>query len=398
MSRLVSENEIMNLGQSGYFGVFINVTIGFISGFLILNSDIHAESATKETTSITQTDPINFLHSNVSDEPKDDTKPIRLLIGGDVHYTWGVTDPKNNPAPLAVIQGIIPLFNQADIKIFNLETVISSNLKPLSNRSYPFNAESSISDLFTGLKIDAVFLANNHTGDYRSEGILQTIEFLENKGIAGIGAGLNPTEAIMPFYITIKNIKFAFLSVSTVSNDEDYSVGNRPGIPSIGQVIRAVNLARANADHVIVGIHWGWEYRTEPETEQRILGKRIIDAGASAIIGHHPHIPQGVEIYKNGIIYYSLGNFIFGSVNQMQTHNILAELSFDPKTKAFSKAGIIPILGAYRNSGHTIKPLESISEFKETWAELYLQTYSLSPLTAQKLRIYENGYGELSIP
>ncbi len=330
-------------------------------------------------------------------EPEPAAEPVRILIGGDVHYVWGVADLMHRITPTASVKGLVPLFDAADLRLLNLETVVSRDIRPLSNRTYPFNADPSVLTTLQDLKVQGVFLANNHSGDYGPDGVLQTLDHLNNAGIAGIGAGADPNEASSPYYCTAKGVRIAVFSYSTVSMDEDYANASRAGLPTVSQFTRALALARPHADHIIVGIHWGWEYRNAPDSSQRALARRFIDAGATAVVGHHPHLPQGVELYKNGVIYYSLGNLIFGSVNQMQSHNIMAELTIDPKTKKLTKAGIIPILGAYKDAGHAVRPLQNLEESRELWSELYVQTKKLSPATAVRLRIYENAYGEISL-
>ena len=162
------------------------------------------------------------------------------------------------------------------------------------------------------------------------------------------------------------------------------------------QNLQRIRDARRMADIVIVNIHWGIEYATSPTVDQVRFARMMIDAGASAIIGHHPHIPHGVEIYRNAPIAYSLGNFIFGSINQYQTHNIIAVVDLDRHKKTIQNLRIVPVQGTFRNGGHAVEGL-TYAESTEFWQEFYLQTQDLSAETAAKLKISPNGVGEITI-
>jgi poly-gamma-glutamate capsule biosynthesis protein CapA/YwtB (metallophosphatase superfamily) len=163
--------------------------------------------------------------------------------------------------------------------------------------------------------LDAVGLANNHTMDFGSGSLLDTINYVKQAGLLPLGAGQNRTEATQIYYVTKKGKTIALLNYSRVLPSTSWIAGaNRPGLASAYDprtMYDNVKEARKHANIVVVFIHWGKERMTTPEAYQIQMGHALVDAGADLVIGHHPHIMQPVEWYKNKVIAYSLGNFIF---------------------------------------------------------------------------------------
>ena len=150
------------------------------------------------------------------------------------------------------------------------------------------------------------------------------------------------------------------------------------------------------ADHLLVSLHWGIEYYTRPTPEQVQIGRALVDAGASLVVGHHPHIPQGMEVYRGGLICYSLGNFLFGSVNPYQTQNLVLRVDVSKRTRELSAATLYPVQGAYRNTGHAIRMVPP-SESRELWQECDLLSRDLNPNFKQRFRMTASGTGEITI-
>ena len=174
------------------------------------------------------------------------------------------------------------------------------------------------------------------------------------------------------------------------------SLRRNRGRRHFANILSSVAKARKKADFVIVSVHWGHEYHTEPEASQVEMARKLMDAGAKLIVGHHPHVPQGMEIYKKGLIVYSLGNFVFGSRNSLQTHNILLEVTFEKEKKKVSYANIYPVWGTYKKGTHEVRPLEP-EEAHEFWREFYLQCDSLNRKNEFKLSVNRRGWGRLII-
>lgn len=151
-----------------------------------------------------------------------------------------------------------------------------------------------------GLKyagIDIVSLANNHAGNYGEKGIEETVNLLNNAGIRA--TGISNTEII-----DVRGLHFAFLGFHELEHVNDY-------IPWKEKIAGEIAEAKKNADVIIVAFHWGWEYTDRPNQRQLELAHLAIDNGADLIIGNHPHWIQPVELYKEKLIIYAHGNFIF---------------------------------------------------------------------------------------
>lgn len=163
-----------------------------------------------------------------------------------------------------------------------------------------------------GLSIDRfsyLGLANNHSMDYGIEGLSDTVSLLKSKGVACFG--LSKVKEFDVCSFSVKGIEFAILGVAKSGRWDKkywkYGPNEYDNIEIIGLIRRLSH----EVDHVIVFPHWGTELVALPDPLDVVSARGFIDAGASAVIGHHPHVPQGVEYYRNGIIAYSLGSFIY---------------------------------------------------------------------------------------
>ncbi len=162
-------------------------------------------------------------------------------------------------------------------------------------------------------------LANNHIMDYGLEGLAYTIKLLKKNRINYVGAGLDYAEANKELIIDYNGITIAFLAftsneshVGAVLADE-----KNPGCASyreLDDVLNKIYTLKNNADIVCVSLHWGHEYHLYPSYEQVSIARSLVDAGANYVIGHHPHVVQGIEMYKDSLIVYSLGNFFLPPV------------------------------------------------------------------------------------
>ena len=174
---------------------------------------------------------------------------------------------------------------------------------PVSNKGYDVGSAVSFRmdvRALEGLKFagfDVLSVANNHSGDWGQEAFLDTISNLKESGIVPIGENLEPK------IINFKNLVVAFLAFSDFAG---------PGARASDEnIVESVSKAKRQTDLIIVSIHFGEEYQKEPSVRQRRLAELAADSGADLVVGHHPHVSQTVEKYKNSYIAYSLGNFIF---------------------------------------------------------------------------------------
>jgi poly-gamma-glutamate synthesis protein (capsule biosynthesis protein) len=236
---------------------------------------------------------------------------IRLIFAGDIMLDDGpgrfIAEGGDPLLPFAEI------LKDADYRIGNLECSIALGGTPFANKIYSFRARPATLPILQG-RFDAVSLANNHSGDYGSEAFGETMQHLEQSGIAYFGGGKNLSEAHKPLWINRKDLKIAVLGYNEFKPRSFEAGADHPGIAwsEDSHVIADIRAAKeAGADLIIPFMHWGWEREDKPSERQKQLARRMIDEGAALVVGGHPHVTQGAEIYKGKPIIYSLGNFVF---------------------------------------------------------------------------------------
>lgn len=229
--------------------------------------------------------------------------------------------------PFLLVQ---PILRQADVVFGNLEGPLTDAGQAEPDKRYVFRSPpAKVAPALAAAGFTVVSLANNHTMDYGVEGLKQTMAALDEAGIQHTGAGMNLQEARRPAFVKSGDYTLGFLAYSLTFPESFWAQGQRPGT-AFGHAshVRAdVAAARDQADVVVVSFHWGREATTELRDYQSKLAHAAIDSGATVVLGHHPHILQGIEYYKHGIIFYSLGNFVFGSYSRKATRSIIALLN-----------------------------------------------------------------------
>lgn len=241
-----------------------------------------------------------------------------------------------------------PLFQGSQLVFGNLEGPLTVRGQRELDKKYLFRSPPQrVAPALKAAGFNVVSLANNHSLDYGAEGLADTIAALDKNSIAHVGGGSDLAHARAPAIFLINGRRFAFLGYSLTLPESFYAAPTKPGT-AFGheQHIREdVKRARAQADVVIVSFHWGQEGTTILRDYQTRIGHLAVDAGAQVVLGHHPHILQGIERYGDGIIFYSLGNFVFGSYSKTATRSIVAQLHFitEGDTVRLADADLIPI-------------------------------------------------------
>lgn len=213
------------------------------------------------------------------------------------------------------LAAVAPILDQADYRIANLETSVAASTtgEANANKIYTFRATPETLQALRG-RFDAVSLANNHSGDYGHAAFLETIAHLDELGIGHVGGGRNLRAAHAPLWIERNGLKIAVLAYNEYKPRSFEAGADWPGIAwsEDSEVIADIRAARhEGADLVIPFMHWGWEREQHSNARQRRLAHAMIDAGASMVIGGHPHVTQETELYRGKPIVYSLGNFVF---------------------------------------------------------------------------------------
>ena len=196
----------------------------------------------------------------------------------------------------------------ADLVFGNLECAVTARDFAV-HKAYRLKADLSVVPALSAAGFDVLSLANNHTMDCGKLGLLETISSLHGAGILTVGAGQDAVEARKPAMAEVRGLKVAFLAFTDVPDGSGAFIARGDS----AAVVEAVALAKKQADLVVISFHWGEEYATAPLDYQRKLAHAVVDAGACLVIGHHPHVIEGVERYRRGLIAYSLGNFVFDS-------------------------------------------------------------------------------------
>ncbi|MDY7547678.1 CapA family protein [Glaciimonas sp. CA11.2] len=223
--------------------------------------------------------------------------------------------------------------NAADIRVGNLECVVATKGTPQPDKPFTFRANPRTLRVLKR-HFDAVGLANNHSGDYGPIAFAEMLDLLDGNGIGYFGGGRNLHQAHQPLIIERNGLRVALLGYDEFMPRSFEADVDKPGIAwSEDEQVR-LDIGRARtvfqADLVIPVMHWGWEDEPNASDRQRQLARTMIDAGADAVVGGHPHVTQNVEQYRGKPIIYSLGNFLFnGFTEQANITGWLLRLELD---------------------------------------------------------------------
>ncbi|MHB8994999.1 MAG: CapA family protein [Armatimonadota bacterium] len=275
-------------------------------------------------------------------EPVIVDRQVRLMCLGDVL-------PLEDRDYLSRIR---PVLHLADFGMFNLEAPLSTRgqVTPLKFRrgrliynEFLFRTSPEHATRFADSNLHLAVMANNHIMDYGAPALLDTFDLLQSAGLGYTGAGRNANEARTAAVTDLGGCRvavLAYVAADTLPGTAHFAAtAEKPGTVFVhegkdqrptaatSQMLKE-DLARARqvADVIIVSYHWGLERHSTPTTFQRQLAHQTVDYGADLIVGHHPHVPQGVEIYHGRPIVYSLGNFVFPTRHRGLEQQIMLEM------------------------------------------------------------------------
>lgn len=209
---------------------------------------------------------------------------------------------------------------RADLRIANLECVVATGGKAL-DKPWTFRASPRTLPLLRR-HVDAVSVANNHAGDYGKAAFAEMLGRLRDAGVPYFGGGMDWREAHQPLIIERKGVRIALLGYDEFFPRVFEAGVNLPGVAwsEDEQVRHDIRQARMRADVVIPFMHWGQEHEPLANDRQRELARLMIDAGADAVVGTHPHVVQDTETYRGRPIVYSLGNFVFDGFSHIDNN------------------------------------------------------------------------------
>ncbi|MCT4594428.1 MAG: CapA family protein [Anaeromicrobium sp.] len=235
--------------------------------------------------------------------------------------------------------------NNRDIVVANLECPIYDGNNPVYKRpDIIFKGGTENVNYIKSAGINLLNLANNHTMDHRSEGLLSTIEALNKNHLDYFGAGKNSKDAKKLKIVKINNTRIGFLGYSVFPPEGYVFFPDRPHVAKVDpkRIKIEVKDAKRKCDFLIVSYHWGNEYESYPSENQIKLAHETIDSGADLILGHHPHVLQSIEKYRDKYIFYSLGNFIFDRQIHWGTDETIIA-NFKIKNKRIVNIELVPI-------------------------------------------------------
>ncbi len=253
----------------------------------------------KEPTSYRMKSPLPQIFPSISVAAVGD-----MMFGGHASFyieKYGVSYPFDSTKKMLSL---------ADVALGNLEGPFTDDGKKY-DKKFNFKVPPEYANGLLDAGFDVLTLANNHMLDYGIEGLKSTLDVLDSLGVAHCGAGLNLSDAEKQAIIERNGYRIATLGYSMTFPREFWATDSTGGTcyPVWNKMIANIEKSDSLADFVIVTFHWGSELKNQPKTYQKDFAHAAIDAGADLVIGHHPHVLQGIEIYKNRLIAYSLGNF-----------------------------------------------------------------------------------------
>lgn len=258
--------------------------------------------------------------------PTPTPKPeFRMIFVGDIMLSRSVGERiKKTRDYRYPFLNVADFLNNAAITVGNLEGPISDRGRDMGSK-YSFRADPKVVQGldYAGFKVLSV--ANNHIWDYGPDAFSDTLRHLRDAGMDYVGGGYDFEQAHGGVIKEVNGTKIAFLSYTDLL-PKSASATNQPGVAYLDmvQMAKDIGAKKREADLVVVSFHFGEEYKTTHNLKQAQIARTAIDAGASLVIGHHPHVVEDVERYKGGYIAYSLGNFVFDQNFSERTMNGLA--------------------------------------------------------------------------
>ena len=315
--------------------------------------------------------------------------PLSLVAVGDIMLGGRAKQSIAESGPDYPFRATLPILRRAAIGLGNLEGPLARVAERQDrNFSYRVNPRTARALLQAGINVAT--LANNHLLDCGREGVLETLDALASAGVAAVGAGVNEQAAHRPVILRAGSYRIGLLGYYW--NRRTSARRKLPGSAMDPPEALAADIGALSkeVDRVVVSFHWGVPYVREPSPEDGAKARLAIDCGAAAVIGHHPHIVQRFEIYRGRPIFFSIGNFAFGSGNS-RGESLLLALRFEEKS---TFVYVYPVYVKNRDPRVNYQP----KVLRGNAAERVLrQLTSISGVNAPLLKI-EDGRGILELP
>lgn len=339
----------------------LSITVPAAGQSLSVSADSRAETGDTEEQQMPQdveseSDVMTAEESQILEPEK---KTITITAAGDAtlgnyygqDYSWSFREMWDKQQDASYfLENVYDIFSSDDMTIVNLEGPLTHAEERRENQTYCISGDSEYVNILTEGSVEAVTMANNHRLDYFEQGTKDTVEVLNDAGIA------YAYDSHLGIYET-KGIRIGFIAVDEVRQGAGVEKYLQEGIAL---------LQEEEVDLILACCHWGIERENYPEEYQQSLGKKCIDWGADLVLGHHPHVIQGIEEYKGKYIVYSLGNFCFGANrNPADKDCIVFQQTFtflDGERQADTEARVIPCSISSVSNRNDYKPTPAKGE------------------------------------
>lgn len=252
-------------------------------------------------------------------------KPATLIVVGDIMLSRNVAARMKEAGDAELpFRGVAALLRNSDLNFGNLECPLADPAESadenrtgwdgnIGGKSLTFAAPHVSIPALRRFNFRILGMANNHAIDQGEGGLIHTLAQLRANEIQVTGAGSSLEEAWQGRVIEVKGFRIGFLAASYASTNYESNEPNEyiARIEDLDRLRSSLHALRSQATYIVVAMHAGEEYTSEPATAQLAFAHAAIDSGANLVVGSHPHWLQPFERYKQGLIFYSLGNFIF---------------------------------------------------------------------------------------
>jgi len=263
-------------------------------------------------------------------------RPATLTVSavGDMIFDRRVKTLIQAEGGTAPLSAVASHLKAADVTVGNLESPLSSGGTKNAAKDVTFRGDQRGVEGLAAAGFDLLSLGNNHVLDYGPAALADTVKSLDARSIGHAGAGADKDAAWKPAVVERDGTTVAFLSFSHILPPGFVATSSRAGLAqgrnNMEAVTAAVRSAKERYDYVIVSFHWGVEYEDDANGDQVRDARMTIDAGADMVLSHHPHVIQAVEFYKNRLIAYSTGDFVFDHYSRKTGESFILDASLGP--------------------------------------------------------------------
>ncbi len=319
-------------------------------------------------------------------------RPATLTVSavGDMIFDRKVKTLIQSQGGTAPLSAVAAHLKAADVTLGNLESPLSSGGTEDADKDVTFRGDPRGIEGLTAAGFDLLSLGNNHVLDYGPVALADTVKSLDDHSIGHAGAGADKDAAWKPAVVERDGATVAFLSFSHILPPGFVATSSKAGLAqgrnNMDAVVAAVRSAKKQYDYVIVSFHWGVEYQDDANGDQVRDARKTIDAGADMVLSHHPHVIQAVEFYKNRLIAYSTGDFVFDHYSRKTGEAFILDASLGPNgvtdvkvTPVYLDGNGKPEIVSGSAADVILKRLKSISAKRSTTVSIEGSTATVTP-------------------